>query len=155
MELAKDYKHATGEENEQVLLLVQVKLFRQDRENGNKYVECGAGPLKILGPSEWTATEMSMVEQMKKKKSMRVVMRRASSDCKAGTHVVLNQLLSSIVGKTILKAKNIIVNFIEPEKNQTTFSTYCIRILGSSDDANALFRYLKTEDDDNDEQEKD
>ncbi|OQS00343.1 hypothetical protein THRCLA_05997 [Thraustotheca clavata] len=122
VELPKDYHHVTGEENEEVILLLQVKLYKF---TDGKYVECGQGPLKILRPVDCG------------EKKDRIVIRRATSDFKAGTHLLLNSLLSAIV-KVTLKPKNLIVHIaIDPK----TVSTFCIRT-ATVEEGDSLYSHL-------------
>ncbi|RHY09080.1 hypothetical protein DYB25_009676 [Aphanomyces astaci] len=121
VELPKDYHHVTGEENEHVLLQTTAKLFKLvDKE----YVECGAGPLKVLEPKD-------------KSTRGRLVMRRATSDFKAGTQLLLNALLTSIPS-VVIKGKNAIVPVLT---TTSTITTYCIR-LESPDVADKLQQLL-------------
>ncbi|OQR97611.1 hypothetical protein ACHHYP_10155 [Achlya hypogyna] len=123
VELPKDYQHMTGEENEEVILLLQVKLFKF--ADGN-YVECGAGPLKILRPMDGDA------------KKDRLVMRRATSDFKAGTHLLLNSLISAVVQAT-LKPKNVVAQIV---MDPSTISSFCIRT-ATAEDAETLHAHLQ------------
>ncbi|RQM23339.1 hypothetical protein B5M09_004978 [Aphanomyces astaci] len=113
VELPKDYHHVTGEENELLFKLV-------DKE----YVECGAGPLKVLEPKD-------------KSTRGRLVMRRATSDFKAGTQLLLNALLTSIPS-VVIKGKNVIVPVLT---TTSSITTYCIR-LESPDVADKLQQLL-------------
>ncbi|KDO35527.1 hypothetical protein SPRG_00373 [Saprolegnia parasitica CBS 223.65] len=123
VELPKDYQHVTGEENEEVLLLLQVKLFKF---TDGKYVECGSGPLKVLRHVDSDA------------KRDRLVMRRATSDFKAGTHLLLNSLLSAVVHVT-LKPKNLVVQIAT---NPTTITSFLIRT-ATIEDGDALLALLQ------------
>ncbi|EQC39315.1 hypothetical protein SDRG_03520 [Saprolegnia diclina VS20] len=123
VELPKDYQHVTGEENEEVLLLLQVKLFKF---TDGKYVECGSGPLKVLRHVDGDA------------KRDRLVMRRATSDFKAGTHLLLNSLLSAVVHVT-LKPKNLVAQIAT---DATTITSFLIRT-ATIEDGDALLALLQ------------
>ncbi|RHY27680.1 hypothetical protein DYB32_006617 [Aphanomyces invadans] len=109
VELPKDYQHMTGEEDEDVLLVVRTtaKLYKLVDKD---YVECGGGPFKVLEPKD-------------KSTRGRVVMRRATSDFKAGTQLLLNSLLSSIPS-AVVKGKSIIMPVLV---DASKITTYCIR----------------------------
>ncbi|ETW03040.1 hypothetical protein H310_05471 [Aphanomyces invadans] len=107
VELPKDYQHMTGEEDEDVLLVTTAKLYKLVDKD---YVECGGGPFKVLEPKD-------------KSTRGRVVMRRATSDFKAGTQLLLNSLLSSIPS-AVVKGKSIIMPVLV---DASKITTYCIR----------------------------
>ncbi|KAH9087245.1 hypothetical protein Ae201684P_000656 [Aphanomyces euteiches] len=105
VDLPKDYHHSTGEENEDVLIHLTAKLYKLvDKE----YIECGAGPLKVLQPKD-------------KSSRGRIVMRRATSDFKAGTQLLLNARLSS-VPNVLPKGKSLIVTVLVDASTVTTFA---------------------------------
>ncbi|KAF0715891.1 Aste57867_3113 [Aphanomyces stellatus] len=122
VDLPKDYHHVTGEENDDVLIHLTGKLYKLV---DGEYVECGAGPLKVLEPKD-------------KSSRGRFVMRRATSDFKAGTQLLLNALLSSMPN-AVAKGKSIIVPVLV---DANTITTYLVR-LDSVENAEKLLALIK------------